>query len=361
MSSLLHTLEVDLGERSYPLYIGRDLHTDPGFFAPHLRASQVVVVSNETVAPLYLATLTAALGVDRTVTVIELPDGEQYKTLATLETIFDKVMADNHNRTTTFIALGGGVVGDITGFAAACYQRGVHFIQVPTTLLSQVDSSVGGKTAVNHPMGKNMIGAFYQPQAVVIDIATLETLPDRELSAGMAEVIKYGLIADAEFYTWLEDNMSSLLARDGAALGHAIARSCAIKADIVAADEREGGVRALLNLGHTFGHAIETDQGYGQWLHGEAVAAGMLLALRLSAQRGAISTDEVGRLQSLLAQCQLPSEPPTEMSADTFIRLMARDKKVVDGQLRLILLDAIGAGCIVDDVSDQELRELLEG
>jgi 3-dehydroquinate synthase len=253
------------------------------------------------------------------------------------------------------------VVGDITGFAAACYQRGVNFIQIPTTLLAQVDSSVGGKTAVNHPLGKNMIGAFHQPRAVLIDINTLQTLPDRELSAGLAEVVKYGLISDQLFYRWLQENMPRLLAREEAVLAEAIERSCAIKAEVVAADERESGIRAILNLGHTFGHAIETGQGYGRWLHGEAVATGMLLALELSARRGWIAGSEVSDYRKLLLGMHLPVDLPQDMDADDFLTLMSRDKKVVDGQLRLVLLRDVGEACIVDDVSNEELRELLQG
>ena len=286
MSLLMHTLHVELGERSYPIYIGRDLLNDPQLLGAHLTGSQVVVVTNETVSPLYLDRLLATLGERALVTEVILPDGEQFKNLETLNQIFDRMMHDRHNRSTTMIALGGGVVGDITGFAAACYQRGVNFIQVPTTLLSQVDSSVGGKTAVNHPLGKNMIGAFYQPQAVLIDINTLHTLSPREFAAGLAEVVKYGLICDLPFYRWLQEQTPRLLAREEAALAEAIERSCSSKAAVVAADEREGGLRAILNLGHTFGHAIETAQGYGKWLHGEAVAVGMLMAMELSARRG---------------------------------------------------------------------------
>jgi 3-dehydroquinate synthase len=357
----MHTLHVDLGERGYPVYIGRDLLSDHTLLAPHIRGSQVVLVSNDTVAPLYMDRLRAALPDRDLVTEIILPDGEQHKTLATLGSIFDQVMADNHNRTTTFIALGGGVVGDITGFAAACYQRGVNFIQVPTTLLAQVDSSVGGKTAVNHPLGKNMIGAFYQPAAVLIDTNTLQTLPQRELSAGLAEVVKYGLICDAPFYQWLREQMPKLLAREEAALAEAIERSCGNKARVVAADEREGGLRAILNLGHTFGHAIEAAQGYGEWLHGEAVAAGMLLAMTLSARRGWVSARDVEQLRALLVDMHLPVAPPGNMSRADFLAFMARDKKVVDGRLRLILLRSIGEACIVDDVTEEELRALLDG
>lgn len=360
---LMHTLHVELGERSYPVYIGRDLLRDPKLLAQHVIASQVVIVSNDTVSPLYVDRVRSslALGERQLITEVILPDGEQYKTLQSLSEIFDRVMADNHNRTTTFIAVGGGVVGDITGFAAACYQRGVNFIQIPTTLLAQVDSSVGGKTAVNHPLGKNMIGAFYQPQAVLIDLDTLHTLPAREFSAGLAEVIKYGLIRDEPFYRWLQEQMPRLLAREESVLAEAIERSCAIKAEVVAADEREGGLRAILNLGHTFGHAIETAQGYGEWLHGEAVATGMLLALKLSAARAGIAQAEVEDFKALLHAVDLPTEAPPGMSADDFIALMGRDKKVVDGRLRLVLLQALGEAVLVDDVTEDELRSLLGG
>lgn len=359
MPLLMHTLHVDLGERSYPIYIGRDLLADGSLLAQHVRGSQVVIVSNDTVAPLYLDRVRSSLGERKLVTEVVLPDGEQYKTLETLAGIFDRVLADRHDRTTTFVAVGGGVVGDVTGFAAACYQRGVDFIQVPTTLLAQVDSSVGGKTAVNHPLGKNMIGAFYQPRAVIVDTNTLHTLPARELSAGLAEVVKYGLICDEPFYRWLQEQMPRLLAREEAALAEAIERCCTNKARVVAADEREGGLRAILNLGHTFGHAIETAQGYGNWLHGEAVAAGMVLAAGLSAWRGWIPPEEVDDLRRLLADVHLPVAPPAEMTAARFLDLMARDKKVLNGQLRLILLAAIGEACIVDDVTPGEIEGLL--
>ncbi|MFV8819086.1 3-dehydroquinate synthase [Haliea sp. E17] len=357
----MHTLHVDLGERSYPIYIGRDLLRDPSLIARHIRGSQVVLVSNDTVAPLYLDHLKACLGERGLVTEVILPDGERYKTLESYTRILDRVMTDRHSRTTTMIALGGGVIGDITGFAAASYQRGVNFIQVPTTLLSQVDSSVGGKTAVNHPLGKNMIGAFYQPVAVVIDIATLATLPPREFAAGLAEVVKYGLICDAPFYTWLRENMPKLLAREEAALAEAVERSCANKAAVVAEDERESGLRAILNLGHTFGHAIETAQGYGEWLHGEAVAAGMALAMEMSARRGWLAMAEVDSFRSLLRTMGLPERPPADISPAQFIDLMGRDKKVVDGSLRLVLLRAIGQACVVDDATEQELHALLGG
>jgi 3-dehydroquinate synthase len=359
VSLLMHTLHVDLGERSYPVYIGRDLLADKKLLAQHVAGSQVVIVSNDTVAPLYVERVRAALGARQLITEIVLPDGEQYKTLATLSNVFDRVMADKHQRNTTFIAVGGGVVGDITGFAAACYQRGAHFIQVPTTLLAQVDSSVGGKTGVNHPLGKNMIGAFYQPVAVLIDINTLHSLPARELSAGLAEVVKYGLISDPSFYRWLQEHMPRLLAREEAALAEAIERSCAIKAQVVAADEREGGLRAILNLGHTFGHAIETGQGYGAWLHGEAIATGMLLALELSARRGWIADSEVSDFRALLLSMHLPVHPPRDLHEDTFLALMSRDKKVVNGKLRLVLVEEIGAALIIDDATEEELRDLL--
>jgi 3-dehydroquinate synthase len=354
----MHTLHVDLGERSYPVYIGRDLLADSSLLAQHVVGSQVVIVSNETVAPLYVERVRSALGARQLVTEVVLPDGEQFKTLDTLAQIFDRAMADKHSRNTTFVAVGGGVVGDITGFAAACYQRGVNFIQVPTTLLSQVDSSVGGKTGVNHPLGKNMIGAFYQPQAVLIDINTLHTLPARELSAGLAEVVKYGLISDQPFYRWLQEQMPRLLAREEAALAEAIERSCSIKAEVVAADEREGGLRAILNFGHTFGHAIETGQGYGNWLHGEAVAIGMLLALELSARRGWVPAAEVDDFRALLQSMRLPVQTPKDMDTAAFLALMSRDKKAIDGRLRLILLKEIGAACIVDDATERELGDL---
>jgi len=360
VSLLMHTLHVDLGERSYPVYIGRDLLSDPELLSQHITGSQVVIVTNETIAPLYLDRLRAAIGDRALVTEVILPDGEQYKTMDSLAEILDRVMQDRHSRTTTMIALGGGVVGDITGFAAACYQRGVNFVQVPTTLLAQVDSSVGGKTAVNHPLGKNMIGAFHQPRAVLIDTNTLQTLPPREFAAGLAEVVKYGLICDEPFYRWLQQQMPKLLAREEAALAEAIERSCASKAAVVAADEREGGIRAILNLGHTFGHAIETAQGYGAWLHGEAVATGMLMALELSARRGWIDAAEVDDYRHLLLAMNLPAQPPRGMTADQFLDLMGRDKKVVDGRLRLVLLRSVGDACVVADASADELTGLLD-
>jgi 3-dehydroquinate synthase len=317
-----------------------------------------MLVSNDTVAPLYLQRVRRQLEEFDTAAVI-LPDGEQYKNLDTLNTIFTALLEHRFNRDCTLIALGGGVVGDITGFAAACYQRGVAFLQIPTTLLAQVDSSVGGKTGVNHPLGKNMIGAFHQPGCVVIDTDTLDTLDDRQLSAGLAEVVKYGLIRDAEFFNWLEINIAALMARDKQALEYAIERSCSIKAEIVAADERESGQRALLNLGHTFGHAIETGTGYGNWLHGEAVATGMLMAADLSARHGWISTEMVQRTEQLLRQARLPIRAPQEIDETRFMALMAVDKKAVDSGLRLVLLKAIGDAFVSGDFSADLLGETL--
>lgn len=355
----MNTLSVDLGERSYPIYIGGNLISDPQYLAPHIRGRKVMVVSNETVAPLYLDILMAALSEFDASSVI-LPDGEEYKTLETVNRIFDALLEQRYDRHATLIALGGGVIGDITGFAAATYQRGINFIQVPTTLLAQVDSSVGGKTGVNHPLGKNMIGAFHQPQCVISDTDTLGTLDDRELSAGLAEVIKYGLINDREFFSWLEDNMELLLQRDPNTLTFAIELSCQDKADIVAADEKEQGKRALLNLGHTFGHAIETGMGYGNWLHGEAVAAGMLLAAALSNAMGWINANDVARIESLLKLAGLPVRAPSSMSAQQLVDLMSVDKKVIDGNLRLVLLKDIGHAIITDEFDPDKVLEILD-
>ncbi|MFO1371753.1 MAG: 3-dehydroquinate synthase [Candidatus Competibacteraceae bacterium] len=354
----MKTLHVELGDRRYPIYIGPGLLGQAERLRSYIPGRQVLVVSNTTVAPLYLDRTRAALDGLRHEAVI-LPDGEQYKTLDTLNEIFTALLKQRFDRNCTLIALGGGVVGDMAGFAAACYQRGVHFIQIPTTLLAQVDSSVGGKTAVNHPLGKNMIGAFYQPRCVLADTDTLATLPDRELSAGLAEVIKYGLIRDRPFLEWLERNIERLLARDAAALTQAIEQSCRNKAEIVAADERETGERALLNLGHTFGHAIETGVGYGEWLHGEAVAAGMGMAAELSARLDWLNGAQVERIRALLARARLPLEPPSQLTPDDFLRLMAVDKKVKDGRLRLILLRALGEGVIVEQIEPALLRATL--
>jgi 3-dehydroquinate synthase len=356
----MNTLVVDLGDRSYPIRIGRCLFASPTLLTEHVHGRQVMVVSNTTVAPLYLDAVSGMLSGFNVRSVI-LPDGEEYKTLDTLNTIFTALLENRFNRGCTLVALGGGVVGDITGFAAASYQRGVAFVQIPTTLLAQVDSSVGGKTGVNHPLGKNMIGAFHQPNCVLIDTDTLDTLDDRQLSAGLAEVIKYGLIRDRVFFTWLEQNMAALKHRNKQALAYAIERSCSIKAEIVAADERESGQRALLNLGHTFGHAIETGTGYGNWLHGEAVAAGMLMAADLSARHGWLSADAVHRTEALLHKAGLPTRPPAEMAADTFLNLMAVDKKVVDGGLRLVLLKGIGNALVTGDFRQELLAATLAG
>jgi 3-dehydroquinate synthase len=352
------TLHVDLGARSYPIYIGRGLIGDGGCYRPHIRARQVMIVSNETVAPLYLASVEDALEGYRVERVI-LPDGERYKTLEVWNRIMDGLLGSRFGRDCTILALGGGVVGDMAGFAAACYQRGVDFIQVPTTLLAQVDSSVGGKTGVNHPLGKNMIGAFHQPRAVIADTETLGTLPDRELSAGIAEVIKYGLIRDAELFRWLEGNMGALLARDPEALAHAIERSCRNKAEVVAADELESGQRALLNLGHTFGHAIETGMGYGEWLHGEAVAAGMCMAADMSRRLGWIDESALARTRDLIAAAGLPVDPPAQITPARFRELMAVDKKVQGGRLRLVLLRGIGESLVTGDFDPRALDETL--
>lgn len=355
----MRTLHLDLGERSYPIYIGTQLLGNAQLLAPHIHGKQVLIVSNVTVAPLYLDALMPALDGFK-VQSINLPDGESYKTLDTLNSIFDALLGHRFNRRCTLIALGGGVVGDICGFAAASYQRGVDFIQVPTTLLSQVDSSVGGKTGVNHRLGKNMIGAFHQPNGVIIDTDTLSTLADRELSAGLAEVIKYGLIRDQEFFTWLETNIDRLLARDPEALAFAIERSCRNKADVVAADERESGERALLNFGHTFGHAIETGMGYGTWLHGEAVGTGMLLAVELSARQGWLQTAQVERITHLLEKARLPIHTPAAMDSEQFLEHMAVDKKALDGGLRLVLLKDIGKAIVTGDFDAKHLRTTLD-
>ena len=354
----MKTLTVDLGARSYPIHIGQGLRRQPELITGHVKGRQVMVVTNETIAPLYLDSIMEMFDGFDLASVI-LPDGEQYKTLETLNSVFTGLLEHRFNRQCTLVALGGGVIGDITGFAAACYQRGVAFLQVPTTLLAQVDSSVGGKTGVNHPLGKNMIGAFHQPGCVVIDTDTLDTLDQRQLAAGFAEVIKYGLIHDAGFFTWLEQNIDRLNTRDKHSLAYAIERSCAIKAEIVAADERESGRRALLNLGHTFGHAIETGTGYGNWLHGEAVAAGMRMAADLSARHQWLPSQDVERIESLLKRAGLPTSPPKEMDEAQFAELMSIDKKVVDGGLRLVLLKEIGSAVVTGDFSHALLSQTL--
>lgn len=360
MQNLIKTLTVALDERSYPIHIGSGLLANAELILPHIKQKKAVVVSNETVAPLYMEVLctTLARG-DLQVLPVILPDGEQFKNWETLNQIFDALLEARCERNTTLIALGGGVIGDMGGFAAACYQRGMPFIQIPTTLLSQVDSSVGGKTAINHPLGKNMIGAFYQPQLVLADISTLNTLPDRELKAGLAEIIKYGLIRDPEFFEWLESNLDKLLARDEAALIYAVQRSCANKAEVVAADERERGERALLNLGHTFGHAIETGMGYGVWLHGEAVAAGTLIAAELSCCLGWIGADVVDRIERIFVKAGLPTVG-APLDALNYLELMQHDKKVEAGKLRLVLLRGIGQAVLSDEATDDQILAAIE-
>ena len=326
--------------------------------APYISGQQVLIVTNETVAPLYLQQLQEQLAKSFKVAVCSLPDGEQYKNQASINQIYDALMAQHFNRDVTLIALGGGVVGDMAGFAAASFMRGVNFIQIPTTLLSQVDSSVGGKTGINHSQGKNMIGAFWQPQMVLADMSTLQTLPARELSAGLAEVIKYALIMDIEFLEWLEVNLPAMMALDLAILGEAVKRCCEYKADLVAQDEREAGVRALLNFGHTFGHVIETHEGYGNWLHGEAVAVGMVQAAELSQKMGWLSLDDVARIKRVLTLANLPVNPPA-IATETALDLMGHDKKVKGGQIRLILLESLGEAILTDDFDTQLLTEVL--
>jgi len=353
-------LSVGLQERSYEIHIGAGLLTHADLLLAHIPHKRVAIVSNTTVAPLYLAQLTSTL---KTIGVsaieIVLPDGEQYKTSQTLNLIFDTLLQHRCERSTPLIALGGGVIGDMTGFAAACYLRGVPFIQIPTTLLSQVDSSVGGKTGINHPLGKNMIGAFYQPQLVLADIDTLKTLPDRELSAGLAEVIKYGLIRDLAFLVWLEQNMDALIARDAQALQYAITRSCENKAEVVGVDERESGERALLNLGHTFGHAIETGMGYGVWLHGEAVAAGTMMAADLSCRLGWLTATEVQRVRTLFKGANLPVIAP-DLGAQNYREFMGHDKKVEQGKIRFVLLKKLGEAVMTADVPMPLLQQTLQ-
>ncbi len=355
----MHTLDVALGERAYPIHIGRGLLDDPALILGRLQAPRVAIVTNDRVGPLYLSRLQGALeGNGVRVDSVVLPDGEAYKDWQTLNLIFDDLLKSRAERKTTLIALGGGVIGDMTGFAAASYQRGVPFIQVPTTLLSQVDSSVGGKTGINHPLGKNMIGAFYQPKVVLADTDTLKTLPPRELSAGLAEVIKYGLIWDAEFFAWLEASMDKLRALDAAAISHAIYRSCEIKAQVVAQDEREGGIRAILNLGHTFGHAIESGMGYGNWLHGEAVAAGMVLAADASRRKGWLSEADVERTRALIRRAGLPDTAP-DLGVEKYLDYMGHDKKVEAGKIRFVLLKTIGEAMITADLSRADLDATL--
>ncbi|MDH5571162.1 MAG: 3-dehydroquinate synthase [Gammaproteobacteria bacterium] len=354
----MKTLHVNLGERSYPIYIGSGLLGRKELVAPAVSSKQVMIVSNETIAPLYLEKAQSAFKNYQCESVI-LPDGEQYKNLKVLDKIFEALLSQHFDRHCTLVALGGGVIGDMTGFAAACYQRGVPFIQIPTTLLSQVDSSVGGKTGVNHRLGKNMIGAFHQPRAVIIDTDTLETLDDRQLSAGLAEVIKYGLIRDTQFMQWLETNMNALLARDPELIAQAIETSCRCKAEVVAADEKESNVRALLNLGHTFGHAIETGMGYGNWLHGEAVGTGMLMAADLSMRQGWLTAADVKRVEDLIDRANLPTRSPKGMGYKEFMDLMAVDKKVRDGKINLVLYKALGNAFVTNDFDPDLLADTI--
>ncbi|MBT8420691.1 MAG: 3-dehydroquinate synthase [Gammaproteobacteria bacterium] len=362
------TMTVNLGERSYPIHIGRGLFDKPELLADLLTkgipGSDIMIVTNETIAPLYLEKIQAALQnhrrADYRIETVVLPDGEKYKNLETLNPLFDALLNRRYARDCTLVALGGGVIGDMTGFAAACYQRGVAFVQVPTTLLAQVDSSVGGKTGVNHPLGKNMIGAFHQPISVLVDTDTLATLDDRQLCAGLAEVIKYGLIRDLDFFTWLDDHIEDLLAREPDALRYAIHRSCENKASVVSADEREAGMRALLNFGHTFGHAIEAGLGYKIWLHGEAVAVGMVLAARLSVRLGWLEAADALRIEDVIRRAHLPVRAPQDLTPDRMRELMSVDKKVLGGRMRLVLLRGIGDAVVTDAFDPDALDAVLE-
>ena len=352
-------VNVELKERSYPIHIGAGLLTNTDCY-PLKSGNKVMIVTNPTVAQHYLSTVTNTLEkIDCLVEHVLLPDGEQYKTLDSLNLIFTALLKANHGRDTTIVALGGGVIGDVAGYAAASYQRGVRFIQIPTTLLAQVDSSVGGKTAVNHELGKNMIGAFYQPSAVIIDTLTLNTLPKREVNAGLAEVIKYGAILDFPFFQWLEQHIDDLVALDQNVLQQCIACCCQLKADIVARDETEKGDRALLNLGHTFGHAIETHLGYGNWLHGEAVSAGCMMAAALSEKLGDLTPHDVARLEKLLVRANLPTVSPDDMTAQDYLPLMMRDKKVLNGKLRLVLLKALGQAYVATDIPQEQVIDAI--
>ncbi len=355
---LMKKLTLELTNRSYPIYIGSGLLAKPDWVSEHIKSKQVLIVTNTVVAPLYLDRLAAQLS-GYTTEHLLLPDGEQFKTIASAVAIFDKLLACRFSRNATLIALGGGVIGDLGGFAAACYQRGIPFIQIPTTLLAQVDSSVGGKTGVNHALGKNMIGAFHQPQCVITDTDTLQTLDDRQLSAGLAEVIKYGLIRDYEFFTWLEQNIAALLAKDKDVLAYAIERSCRNKAEIVSEDELESGIRATLNLGHTFGHAIETGMGYGEYLHGEAVAIGICQAADLSQRLGWLNPADVERIIALLKLAKLPTTPPASLDAGRFLEGMSLDKKNVDGNIRVVLLEKIGRASLPTPVRLDVLEDTL--
>lgn len=358
---LLESLNVELPDREYPILIGKDFLSESISIGKYISGKQVLVITNETIAPLYLEWLVNILGKEnfRCESLI-LPDGEEYKNLKHIELIYDKLMALSYDRKATLIALGGGVVGDMTGFAAATYRRGVSFIQIPTTILAQVDSSVGGKTGVNHPLGKNMIGAFYQPRCVLADIGVLDTLEQRQVSAGLAEIIKYGLIADREFFNWLEENIEALCCRDHEKLAYAIKVSCRTKAGIVAEDELEHGIRALLNLGHTFGHAIENVMGYGNWLHGEAVATGTCIAAEMSRKMGFLEQSDLDRIIDLHRRAQLPIESPSGMTSKQYIEAMGEDKKVENGKIRLVLLEKIGKAFVSDDYDDDILYSVLK-
>jgi 3-dehydroquinate synthase len=347
----MNTLQLDLGERSYPIHIGSQLLDQAGLYKKHIKGTFTAVVTNETVAPLYADRVVKTLeGIGQKVKLIVLPDGEAFKTWEVLQKIFDGLLENSADRKTTLVALGGGVIGDMTGFAAACYMRGIRFIQVPTTLLSQVDSSVGGKTGINHPLGKNMVGAFHQPQAVIADLDTLKTLPPEELAAGLAEVIKHGAIADYEFLSWIEKSQDALNNCDPVAMEFAVRRSCEIKSQVVAQDEKEGGIRAILNFGHTFGHAIEAGMGYGAWLHGQAVGCGMVMAADLSVRVGLLSNADASRLKKIIQALHLPTQPP-KLGVDRFMELMSVDKKAEGGEVRYILLNGLGQAKIqtVDD------------
>ena len=360
MNGTMQTVNVDLGERSYPILIGEGLLDTPGLLEPYLGRGRAIVVSNDVVAPLYAERIRGALG-DRFADMIVLPDGEAHKNLDTVSTIYDRLLAGKFDRQTTLVALGGGVVGDVTGFAAATYQRGVNFIQVPTTLLAQVDSSVGGKTGVNHPGGKNMIGSFYQPRCVLIDTSVLASLPEREIKAGLAEVVKYGLIVNREFFNWLADNSAAVMGLQTAAITEVIRICCETKADVVARDEKESGVRALLNLGHTFGHAIETASGYGKLLHGETVAMGMVMAADLSCRMGWLSAADAQHVRAVLEENYgMPVIPPADITEEQYLDLMASDKKAEQGKIRFILLKAIGEALLTDAVDSAALRQTLQ-
>jgi 3-dehydroquinate synthase len=354
----MKTININLEKRSYPIYVGEGLLENYDLLKKHISNKKVAIITNDKIAPLYLEKISNTLSVEKEIIPIILPDGEVFKNFETLNLIYDTLLKNKANRQITLIALGGGVIGDITGFAAATFMRGVDFIQIPSTLLSQVDSSVGGKTGINHPLGKNMIGAFYQPKCVIADINLLETLPDKELSAGLAEVIKYGLIRDSSFFEWLENNVEGIIKRDSQLLIEAVVRSCQNKADIVESDEFESGIRAILNLGHTFGHAIETATGYGKWLHGEAIAIGMVMAAYLSEQMGWLTKEENQRIKSLIVDANLPINPP-EISKQEFLDLMQLDKKTKEDQINLVLQQGIGKAILTSDYDTEKLHNTL--